>query len=258
MIKLLNGEEWVETDIIERMYDDDFYYGHLGKNALSSSALKKLLESPKSYAKSLDKTEETQPLRDGRLIHMLTLEPEKAEALHIVNCTKRANEYKEAVESYGHHNVFTASEFNYAKDIADALRNNDDAAELLKGMSFEVPFIGTIQDLPFRVKADCISEDGALIVDLKTTADVYSWERSARRYKYALQAELYRTIFGAKDFIFLVIDKNTTDIGIFDCTEEFYAEGGYDIECAIQIYKDFFLNGNTEELIRNYVIRGLL
>jgi hypothetical protein len=47
MITLLNGEEWQEADILKRMDDDSFYYGHLGKHALSSSSLKKLLQVAK-------------------------------------------------------------------------------------------------------------------------------------------------------------------------------------------------------------------
>ena len=35
MIKLLNGETWGKEEILTQMYDDNFYYGHLGKHALS-------------------------------------------------------------------------------------------------------------------------------------------------------------------------------------------------------------------------------
>ena len=49
MITLLNGEQWDKAALLEKMVDDDFYYGHLGKNALSSSAIKLLEKSPKSY-----------------------------------------------------------------------------------------------------------------------------------------------------------------------------------------------------------------
>jgi len=60
MITLLNGEEWQEADILKKMEDDSFYYGHLGKNALSSSSLKKLLQSPKAYQASLRGSDNSQ------------------------------------------------------------------------------------------------------------------------------------------------------------------------------------------------------
>ena len=47
MITLLNGETFSEKYLLEKMKDDEFYYGYLGKNALSSSSIKLLLDSPK-------------------------------------------------------------------------------------------------------------------------------------------------------------------------------------------------------------------
>ena len=54
-IKLLNGEEFEVKDILSKMDDDSFYYGYLGKNALSSSMCKSLLESPEAYVRELNK-----------------------------------------------------------------------------------------------------------------------------------------------------------------------------------------------------------
>ena len=112
MIKLLNGEEWQEADILKRMEDDSFYYGHLGQHALSSSALKKLLDGPKAYQKSLRMSDDSQPLRDGQLVHMHILEPHKVKDLIVViDGTKAKKEFKEAVaEEFGSHRVFTKSE----------------------------------------------------------------------------------------------------------------------------------------------------
>ena len=42
-----------KEELIEKMYDDDFYYGYLGQNALSSSSIKTILKSPKQYLKNL-------------------------------------------------------------------------------------------------------------------------------------------------------------------------------------------------------------
>ena len=70
------------------MDDDSFYYGHLGQHALSSSSLKKLLQSPKAYQKSLRFSDTGQALRDGRLIHLNILEPHKINDLIVINGTK--------------------------------------------------------------------------------------------------------------------------------------------------------------------------
>ena len=73
-IKLLNNEVFDKQDILSKMMDDEFYYGYLGVNALSSSASKKLLDSPYAYYRSLtEKQTNVQALRDGQLIHLMVL-----------------------------------------------------------------------------------------------------------------------------------------------------------------------------------------
>ena len=52
-IKLLDGKTYDTLDLLERMANDQFYYGELSRLALSSSALKLLNESPKKYKWSL-------------------------------------------------------------------------------------------------------------------------------------------------------------------------------------------------------------
>jgi hypothetical protein len=46
MIQLLNGEKWDKQELLAKMDDDSFYYGHLGKHALSSSSIKLLQSRP--------------------------------------------------------------------------------------------------------------------------------------------------------------------------------------------------------------------
>ena len=55
MITLLNGEQFEEKELLEKMQDDIFYYGHLGKNALSKSAFSDLLKSPRTYRNKIFK-----------------------------------------------------------------------------------------------------------------------------------------------------------------------------------------------------------
>jgi hypothetical protein len=259
MIKLLNGEEWQEAEILKRMDDDSFYYGHLGQNALSSSALKKLLQSPKAYQASLIMSDSSQALRDGRLVHLAVLEKHKLNDLVIINGTKAKKEYKDAVEEYGDHMVYTESEMTSAYWIADAIHSNNEATYLLEDCDYEVSGVGMLEDLPFRAKADAITKDRNVIIDLKTTStEISDWHWSAKKFKYALQAALYLKIFNAEEFIFIVIDKNTKDIGIFTCSDMFLEDGLEDVLAGIKIYKDFFLQPNSEELIKNNVFRGIL
>ena len=67
-----------EKSTFKKMYDDEFYYGDLAKLVLSSSSLKLLLSSPKTYKFVTQYgSPESQALRDGKLVHLSILEPEK-------------------------------------------------------------------------------------------------------------------------------------------------------------------------------------
>lgn len=262
MITLLNNEQITRAEIVEKMYDDSYYYGHLGKYALSSSALKKILEGPKAYLKSIRESESSQALRDGQLIHLSILEPHKLKSLVITQGTKARKEFKDAVAEHGEHKVFTQSELDSAYWIADAIKSNSDASFLLDACEYEVPDAAMIDGLPFRAKADAITSNRSMIVDIKTTASLgedgqdFVW--SAKKFKYALQAALYMHIFGATEFIFLVIDKNTKEIAIMDCSKEFLYLGQQQITQGINLYKKYFMSPDSATLIKNNVIRRTL
>ena len=100
MITTFDNKQWSKEELLANMYDDSFYYGYLGQNALSSSTIKTLLSSPKTYyfTKKYG-SGETQALRDGKLFHTMILEPHKLNDLVIVDvATKAGKEYKLAKE----------------------------------------------------------------------------------------------------------------------------------------------------------------
>ena len=117
-----------------------------------------------------------------------------------------------------------------------------------------------LDGLAFRAKADALSKDGRRIIDIKTTSsDVNDFHWSAKKYQYDLQAALYLELFeSAVEFIFLVINKDTKDIGIFECSEQFIQNGRNAVEHGINTYKYYFMQDNSDELIKNHVIRGIL
>jgi len=103
-IELLNGELFRHDEILELMKDDKFYYGYLGKAALSSSSIKLLLDSPKKYkyVTEYSKQEETSALIAGALFHQAILEPDKFEKNVYVDVqSKNTKAYKLAKEEHG-------------------------------------------------------------------------------------------------------------------------------------------------------------
>ena len=258
MITLLNGEQWEEKDILKEMLHDPFYYGHLGKHALSSSALKKLIESPKAYEKSLRFNSNAQPLRDGRLIHLSVLEKHRLSELTIIDGTKATKGFKDAVKEFGQESVYTKSEMDNAYWITKAIEDCDSASELLDGCTFEEPAIKMVNGIAVRGKAD--ARKGSTIIDLKTTASggIEKFKWTAKNFSYDLQAALYLELFDCDEFIFLVIDKDTKDIGIFECSGDFIQKGYDKIERGIANFNYFFLDNNPKDSVRNYVVHDVL
>jgi len=254
MITTFDNKQWNKQELLDNMYDDSFYYGYLGKNALSSSSAKMLISSPKTY-KYVTKygSGETQALRDGKLFHTMILEPHKIDNLLIVDvATKAGKSYKEAKEQGL--DVYTTKEIKDAERLADAILKNDEAVSYMSKAKFEIPAIEMIDGIAFRAKADILKNN--LIVDLKTTSGINDFRWSAEKYSYDLQAYLYRKMFGVDNFVFVAIDKGSLDIGIFECSDEFYEKGKKKLEQAISNYKYFFENEDMD--LNQYVLRGVL
>ena len=255
MIQLLNGEKWDEQELLAKMDDDSFYYGHLGKHALSSSSIKLLQSSPKKYHYVTQYgNEESQALRDGWLFHTSILEPEVFNSQIFVDVqSKNTKKYKEALAEHG--KVFTMKEKSDAERLADAFLKNEQALKLITDCDFEVPAVGTIDELPFRGKADVLGKHG--IVDLKTTTDIRAFPYSAKKYGYDIQVYVYCQLFNVPytEFQFIALDKGTLDIAIYDVSEDFYLEGERKTLEAIDRYRMFFIE-NAD--LNSYTLTGTL
>ena len=249
------------------MYDDNFYYDYLGKNALSSSSIKHLLKSPKKYKYITNNAQPmTASMKTGWLLHCAVLEPEKFSQQTFVDVQSRATKkFKEASEN--NDMVFTAKERFETERLQDAIYRNEQAMKLLTNCDYEVPKIGEIDGMPFRGKADVLckgNENAGRIVDLKTSMDISLWNKEKRfamgspyRLHYDVQVFVYCSIFNIsyKKFVFLVIDKGSLDIGIINCSKEFYESGKQKTLEAIERYRQFFI-GNAD--IDSYTLRGTL
>jgi len=255
-IKLLDNKYYDKAELLKRMEDDNFYYGELNTLALSSSSLKQLLSSPKTYKFSLEYgSGESQALRDGWLFHTAILEPEVFAAQTFIDVqSKNTKKFREAKAE--NPRVFTAKERSDADRLVDAFYRNEHAKELITKAEFEIPAIDNVLDFPFRGKADVLATNR--IVDLKTSSsNLKDFHYSANKYGYDVQCYLYCNLFGKtyKEFVFLVLDKGSLDIGIFNCSEEFYYRGEEKVEKALDLYNKFFIEGAD---LDNYCLTGEL
>ena len=213
------------------------------------------MSSPKTYKFSLEYgSSDSQALRDGWLFHTAILEPEVFSAQEFVEVqSKNTKKFRDAKAK--NPRVFTAKERGDAERLVDAFYRNEYAKQLITKAEFEVPAIDNVLDYPFRGKADVLATDR--IVDLKTTTNIKDFSWSAQKFSYEVQCYLYCNLFKReyKDFHFLVLDKGSLDIGIFNCSEEFYHRGEEKVQKALDLYNKFFIEGAD---LDNYCLTGEL
>ena len=125
--------------------------------------------------------------------------------------------------------------------MRDKLFANSICKEFIQNKTndYEQPGIVELEGNIWKGKADIINHDERLIIDLKTTNDITKFRSSAYRYNYDSQAFIYRKMFGY-DFLFIAIDKNTHQIGIFDCSDRFYESGLDKVKKATEVYELFY------------------
>lgn len=244
----------MKTDVLELLKDDKQYYSGVGKNYLSNSDIGALLKNPREFGK--ERPDNVNFLK-GRLFHQLILEPHKVLNPFSVNCidvsSRNTKAYK---EQSGGKIMLLKKEVDEIIELTKVMLGNIDFFDMIKekGNSYEVPMIKEIKGVMWKGKADIVNEH--VLIDLKTTSDINKFKWSARDYNYDSQAYIYEQLFG-KPLIFLVVDKTTQSLGMFEPTLEFIERGERKVEQAIQVYNNFF-GDSPAESIDNYYINEQL
>ena len=125
--------------------------------------------------------------------------------------------------------------------MRDKVMANDICKDLitLGNVEYEKPMITELFGNQWKGKADIVNHDEKLIIDLKTTGDIDKFQWSASKFNYDSQAYIYSKLFGY-EFLFIVIDKNTHQIGMFDCSPQFYERGEDKVRKASEAYDLFY------------------
>jgi exodeoxyribonuclease VIII len=225
-----------KEEILERLKTDEDYYGEFGRQFLSNSNISTLLSNPALLG---EKQAPNINFAIGGYFHTAILEPDKLSKYKIIDATTRnTNKYKELSDG---EMCLLQHEVDRIEIMQDKVLSNNICNGLIRGFNveYEVPGITEINGVMWKGKADIINHDEGLIVDLKTTSDISSFPYSAKKYNYDSQAYIYRKLFGY-DLIFMAIDKQTHQIGIFDCSESFLRNGEDKVMRAIDAYTLFF------------------
>jgi len=233
LIKTLDGKEWKKKELLKNMLDDSFYYGYLGENCLSSSAIKQMI---KQGTWEYIPTEESQALRDGKLIHLLTLEPHRLKEMVFTGGTKASRPYKRLDESGMFELFFTLNEFNRCEKIAEAVLSDLEAFDILHGSKMEVPEIKMLSGLPVRGKADILRAN-QFIGDLKTTRNLDDTDETINYWGYDVQGAIYRDLFGVDSFVIVWVCKTTLKVKVQCLTDEQLNQGQEKYLKALELFK---------------------
>ncbi len=243
---------------INRLKDDKEYYGDYGRQFLSYSIVGLLLSDPRGYSKP---RKDTKAFAEGKLFHQLLIEPDKAAEWlergdYIDVSTRTTKAYKEFVTERGIEFALLGHEVESIKAMAHSVRSNIVMYDLLyaDGNEYEVPAVAEIGGEMWKGKADVVT--ATKVIDLKTTGDISRFKYSARAYNYDVQAYLYQQLFG-KEMMFIAIDKETYQLGVFHPSEEFIGYGQQKVEKAIEVWRRYFGPAATEDVADHYILDTL-
>jgi len=241
--------------IIEKLKQDEHYYGEFGKQFLSNSDISTLLKNPMLLRKDRPKTS---AMVIGGYFHTAILEPDKLEQFKIIKSTTRnTKQYK---EMSGGEICLLQHEVDKIELMRKAVMDNKICRDLIHddgcgNVFHEVPAITEIFGNKWKGKADIVNHEEKLIIDLKTTSDIDRFRWSATKFNYDSQAYIYRLLFGY-DMLFMVIDKETLQIGLFDCSGDFYKSGMDKVRKATDAYELFYKTDDFDS--KQYLITKTL
>ena len=255
LIVFVNKKQMNKKQIIEKLKIDEEYYGEFGNQFLSNSHVGRLLKDP---LRAFEPSKPSPAFLVGGYFHTCILEPDKIDKYKVVKSTTRnTKEYKDVS---GGELCLLQHEVDQIELMREKVMANDICADLIMGTDgklndFEVPMITELFGNKWKGKADIVNHNEKLVIDLKTTADIEKFKWSASKYNYDSQAYIYNKLFGY-EMLFIVIDKNTHQIGMFDCSPEFYQKGEEKVRKASEAYDLFYKTKDFDP--KQYFIRRTL
>ena len=222
--------------ILQRLCNDEDYYGKFGNQFLSNSHVGKLLKDP---LRAFEPSKPSPAFLVGGYFHTCILEPDKLDKYKVVKSTTRNTKAYKDVD--GGELCLLQHEVDTIELMKDKVMANDICKDLIVNSQteYEKPGIINLFNNNWKGKADIVNHEEKLVIDLKTTGDIDKFQWSASKFNYDSQAYIYSKLFGY-EFLFIVIDKNTHQIGMFDCSPEFYARGEDKVRKASEAYDLFY------------------
>lgn len=240
---------------------NDAYHSGPGVNR---SLLWRLLSYSPAHSKV--QKEPTDSMQMGADLHCAILEPDRFERQYVVipaDCRVgsgkgqrgRLEDFMAEAERNGQTTI-KDEDMEAIRRMADAVRKDPDASEILKGSEFELSgywYDPDETDILCKIRLDVLQTSTGIIADLKKTTDAreHKFQRHAHDMGYHMQA--FMSCYGAthiakaehKDFRFIVVeDHDPWAVQVYQATSEFLHIGGLDFGRAFRRYVEC-LRSNT-------------
>lgn len=186
--------------------------------SISSSAVKTVVQKSLAHWKYGERKPNV-AFDLGTAVHTLVLEPHLASTVRCGPETRRGKDWKEAYEAAEAEGavLLTEGDYRLAVDMAQAVRANPAAAQLLSGDLTTEPSIfarDSIYDVDLRCRPDGWRKDIAAVIDLKTTVDASpeGFAKQVANLGYHIQEAFYRRCMELDGhevdrFVFVAVEK---------------------------------------------------
>ena len=215
---------------------------------LSSSGAKTIaLQSLADYKHGERK--ETTAMLMGSAAHTLVFEPNQADTIWQWDgrrAGKEYNEFKESADEAGAI-ILNTKEYDQVNRMAEAVRANPAAAELLSGelvCEASVFAQDPLTGVELRARPDGWRTDIACVLDLKTTIDPSpeGFAKQTANLGYHIQESFYRRVMELDGhevdrFIFIAVGKDAPyKVGIYELDAQSLNEGDAAVQHALEQY----------------------
>jgi hypothetical protein len=221
--------------------------------SISASAVKTVVQKSLAHWK-YGQRKESAAFDLGVAVHTLILEPHMASTVWCGPETRRGNEWRDkkvAADAEGAI-LLPEGEYRQAKDMAEAVRANAEAAQLLSGdLVCEASIFAhdALYGLDLRCRPDGWRRDIDAIIDVKTTVDASpeGFAKQVASLGYHIQEAFYRRVMqlSGRDvdrFVFIAIEKEPPfAVGVYELDWASRDEGA----AAVRAGLDLIQTANT-------------
>lgn len=215
--------------------------------SISSSAVKTVIQKSVAHWKYGERKANV-AFDLGTACHTLVLEPHLSNTVRCGPETRRGKEWKEAYEAAQADGavLLTEGDYRLAVDMAQAVRANPAAAQLLGGsLTCEASVFArdSINDLDLRCRPDGWRKDIAALIDLKTTVDASpeGFAKQCANLSYHVQEAFYRrvmTLAGEEidRFAFIAVEKEPPfAVGVYELDWRSLDEGKAAVQYGLEL-----------------------